>query len=545
MIGHWTTLAALVAYLRPMLTQGAVLTECVLSSQQEVWLQLETTGGPLAIVHALSQPIGSVYVQRALPPRAGENVFSMLRMQPVEGIAIAEANRIITVTLHDFELVLIAIPGARANCLVCSRTDQAVLAAIRPMPSVEIGCRWEPPMPAVPEPLECPDTMTLSGVLERSRLLLAQPYAEVFCIEQQLNPDTVWGMFSAAERESLIARAYQFRQQLIESPEPVIAYRDEQEQFFLRPPLSSHWRIEHVATVEEGILRCVRSRYRTWVLDQARRAIEHRIRTELRRIDHALETLQKQVASASDADRYLEWGNLLASHPHRHQRGHNELSVETWDGQQLAVPLDPSKSVLQNAEHYFAQARKIRRGAEHARRRSGELRDRRAILEAAQRELAMSPSLLEIEAIEKRLFPVSSAGTLRQGRVLTPSASRVRRFALSGGYLLLVGKDARGNQELTFGIARPHDVWLHARGVEGAHGLIPLSSRILPPPAVIEHAAAIVAYYSAARNGTYVPVSWTQRKYIRKPKRGEPGAVTLLRESVVFVTPHNPSEAER
>ncbi len=545
MIGHWTTLAALVSYLRPLLTRGAVLTECVRSSLQEVWLQIETTSGLLAIVHALSQPIKSVYVQRALPPRAGENVFSMLRMQPVEGIGIAEANRIITITLRDFELVLIAIPGARANCLVCSRTDKAVLAAIRPMPSVEIGCRWEPPMPAVPEPLDCPDTMMLSEVLERSRLLLAQPYAEVFCVEQQLNPDTAWGMFSAAERESIIARAYLFRQQLIELPEPVIAYSGEQEQFFLRPPHGNRWRIEHVATVEEGILRCVRSRYRTWMLDQARRIIEHKIGTELRRIEHALETLQQQVASASDADRCLEWGNLLASHPHRHKRGLEELSVENWQGHQLAIPLDSSKSLLQNAEYYFAKARKIRRGAEHARRRLSELHDRKAILEAAQHELAMCTSLQEIEAIEKRLFPVSTAGTPREGRIPPPSASRLRRFALPGGYTLLVGKDARGNQELTFGIARPHDVWLHARGVEGAHGLIPLSSRILPPPAVIEHAAAIVAYYSVARNAPYVPVSWTQRKYIRKPKRGEPGAVTLLRESVVFVTPHNPSETER
>jgi predicted ribosome quality control (RQC) complex YloA/Tae2 family protein len=115
------------------------------------------------------------------------------------------------------------------------------------------------------------------------------------------------------------------------------------------------------------------------------------------------------------------------------------------------------------------------------------------------------------------------------------------------GYVLLVGKDARSNDELTFHAAKPHDVWLHARGVEGAHGIIPLSSRQLPPHSVIEQAAAIVAYYSAARGSRYVPVSWTQRKYLRKPKKSGAGVVDLLREWVVFVEPLNPflrSEAE-
>ena len=47
----------------------------------------------------------------------------------------------------------------------------------------------------------------------------------------------------------------------------------------------------------------------------------------------------------------------------------------------------------------------------------------------------------------------------------------------------------------------------------------------------------IIAYYSQAKHGKYVPVSYTLKKYVNKPRGSNPGSVTISREEVVMVEP--------
>jgi predicted ribosome quality control (RQC) complex YloA/Tae2 family protein len=116
------------------------------------------------------------------------------------------------------------------------------------------------------------------------------------------------------------------------------------------------------------------------------------------------------------------------------------------------------------------------------------------------------------------------------------------RFLLESGSVVLVGKNARTNDELTFKHARPSDYFFHTRGFEGAHTIlkpnIPRGQR--PSRQEIMTAASIAAYFSKARKQNNVPVSYTQRKFLKKNKKAKPGSVILMREEVVFVEPELP-----
>ena len=61
-----------------------------------------------------------------------------------------------------------------------------------------------------------------------------------------------------------------------------------------------------------------------------------------------------------------------------------------------------------------------------------------------------------------------------------------------------------------------------------------------PPKEAIRQAAAIAAYYSKMRKAGNVPVAYCERKHVRKPKGANQGAVTMERETVVFVKPGLP-----
>ncbi|MEM7038947.1 MAG: NFACT RNA binding domain-containing protein [Bacteroidota bacterium] len=105
------------------------------------------------------------------------------------------------------------------------------------------------------------------------------------------------------------------------------------------------------------------------------------------------------------------------------------------------------------------------------------------------------------------------------------------------GYTILVGKNARQNDRLTFQFSKKTDIWMHARDAHGSHVIVRNpSGRDLPTP-VLEYAAALAAHHSKRKSEQLVPVQYAPRKFIRKVKNGAPGKVIVEREKVVMVEP--------
>ena len=96
---------------------------------------------------------------------------------------------------------------------------------------------------------------------------------------------------------------------------------------------------------------------------------------------------------------------------------------------------------------------------------------------------------------------------------------------------------ARHNDELTFRYSAPDDIWLHARHAAGAHVILRWLKPGNPPARDLEEAAVLAAVHSRARTSASVPVDWTRRKHVRKPRGAAPGAVVPQRVSTLFVEP--------
>jgi predicted ribosome quality control (RQC) complex YloA/Tae2 family protein len=56
-------------------------------------------------------------------------------------------------------------------------------------------------------------------------------------------------------------------------------------------------------------------------------------------------------------------------------------------------------------------------------------------------------------------------------------------------------------------------------------------------------AAILAAIHSGARTSRMVPVDYTRRKYVRKPRRSPPGTVMIERAKTIFVEPSPELEA--
>ena len=102
---------------------------------------------------------------------------------------------------------------------------------------------------------------------------------------------------------------------------------------------------------------------------------------------------------------------------------------------------------------------------------------------------------------------------------------------------MLVGRNDRDNDVLTFRVARSLDVWMHAADYPGSHVVISNPSRNPVPQRTIAEAAELAAFYSQAKREGKAAVHYTQRKFVSKPPRGKPGLVRLSSFKTILVVP--------
>lgn len=116
-----------------------------------------------------------------------------------------------------------------------------------------------------------------------------------------------------------------------------------------------------------------------------------------------------------------------------------------------------------------------------------------------------------------------------------------RSYQVSG-HEILVGKGAKENDRLTFRVAEPYDLWLHASGYAGSHVIVRNPDRLPTlPREVVERAAELAAYHSKAREARgKIEVHLCRASDVRKPRGFPPGKVEIRRWESVRVYPRDP-----
>jgi predicted ribosome quality control (RQC) complex YloA/Tae2 family protein len=113
--------------------------------------------------------------------------------------------------------------------------------------------------------------------------------------------------------------------------------------------------------------------------------------------------------------------------------------------------------------------------------------------------------------------------------------SVARRFVSPDGLIVLVGRDARANDLLTFHLAAPDDFWLHVAGTSGSHVVVRNpEGRASLPRDTLRFAAALAVSYSRVRRAGRVAVHVARRSDVTKHRRAPDGEVTVLHARTVY-----------
>lgn len=199
------------------------------------------------------------------------------------------------------------------------------------------------------------------------------------------------------------------------------------------------------------------------------------------------------------------------------------------------IVLDPALDAKANAALFFRRYRKATVRIAHT-------TTRLSVLEAEERTLAhLAWELERAEASELDELAESLAPHGAKRRSVRPRREPDVR-TLAPDARVLIGRSPLGNAELTFRIARPDDLWFHAKGIPGAHVVLRIDGDREATPEEIETAASLAAYHSRARGADGVEVDLTRRVHVRKQRDSAPGLVWYTNARAVRVAPRDSAE---
>jgi hypothetical protein len=241
--------------------------------------------------------------------------------------------------------------------------------------------------------------------------------------------------------------------------------------------------------------------------------------------------LRAQLDAREDPEALRATGDLILARYGEIPHGAAEVTLRSFEGDPVAIELDPALEPHANAAAYYDRAGRSERAAERLPGLIAEAerdRDRlRALLAGA------GAGRVGAEKIREALPPTAAPES--GGERGAPAPYRVYRS--SGGLEIRVGRGAKQNDALTFHHSAPDDIWMHARHAQGAHVILRWSKDGSPPPRDLQEAGTLAALHSKARTSGSVPVDWTRRKHVRKPRGSAPGSVVPDRVSTIFVEP--------
>lgn len=250
--------------------------------------------------------------------------------------------------------------------------------------------------------------------------------------------------------------------------------------------------------------------------------------------------LQRDLETHGEPEHHKKLGDLLLANIATAERTGNKIKVMDFyadDTPVIEVEADENISIQEAANQLFRRYTKAKRAQNELRERLVALEKELAALEVKEFELDRIATEHNEEALQLLTSQKTRQREVKRSSKTEPSIPGVRKYESTDGFEVLVGRAAKDNDNLTFRIAKPNDLWLHAGDYPGSHVVIRNPTRKDIPQRTIIEAAQLAARFSQASDDSKVVIHYTERKFLSKPKGAAPGLVRLSSFRSITVEP--------
>jgi predicted ribosome quality control (RQC) complex YloA/Tae2 family protein len=268
-------------------------------------------------------------------------------------------------------------------------------------------------------------------------------------------------------------------------------------------------------------------------------------------VEKQLDKLEKRLAinletyeNNKDYEGLRLMGELITANIYALSKGMEKAMLVNYyseAGETMEIPLDKDRNPQENAQWYFKRYTKARSAFLYAQKEIEAIKSEIAYLESVlfaidNAEGAEQYAEIRLELVEQGYL---KSAVTRGGRKPQPVQALPLRILSRDGFEILVGRNNKQNDKLTFKTARHEDIWLHIKNFSGSHVVIRTGGQEVPDSTLVE-AAEYAAYYSQARHAAKVEVDYTYIRNVKKTPGGKPGMVIYVNYYTVVVTPRPP-----
>ena len=551
------TIANIVKEVRDALLGGRIA-KIAQPEADELLLTVKAPSGQRRLYISASASLPLVYLtdENKPSPFTAPNFCMLLRKHIANGriVSITQPSleRIIVLGIeHLDELgdlcrkkLVIEIMGKHSNVIFCDEDDR-IIDSIKHVPAQMSSVREVLPGRTyfIPDTMHKADPLTISesdfAVLLRQKpsALSKALYTSLTGISPVVAEEICFlaGLDSALPpselSDDLMTHLYRqfslFLDQVREEDfHPAIYYRNNEPQEFASVPLTH---LEGCARQEFDTISQVLSSYyavknRITRIRQKSADLRHIVQTALERNRKKYDLQARQLKDTDKRETYKVYGELLQTYGYQAEPEAKELeALNYYTNEMIRIPLDPTKTPLENAKRYFEKYNKMKRTYEALSHLIVETRDEISYLESVSNALDIARTEDDLAQVKEEL---TQSGYVR--RKFTKKKEKFKSMPLhyisSDGYDMYVGKNNFQNEELTFSFASGNDWWFHAKKVPGSHVIVKSQGEDMPDR-VFEEAGKLAAFYSKNNGSEKVEVDYVEKKHVKKVKGQKPGFV--------------------
>ncbi len=254
--------------------------------------------------------------------------------------------------------------------------------------------------------------------------------------------------------------------------------------------------------------------------------------------------LRKTLEQASKASTWQKLGQLLLTNMHLAKKGDSYLEVVDYyqpEQPRLTIELNPRLTPSENSQQYFKKYSKAKRSQSIVKGQLYKTIQERNYIEETMFHIEQAESISVLSEIKRELIEsgyISPKANKNQGKQLKPATqTKFERYLSSDNIEILLGRNNRQNDYVTFKMAQGNHIWMHAQQIPGSHVIIRADNQV--PEQTLVEGATLAAFHSKAKSSPKVVVDYTQRKNVRKPRGAKPGFVLYDQFNSLVVDPTN------
>ncbi len=275
-------------------------------------------------------------------------------------------------------------------------------------------------------------------------------------------------------------------------------------------------------------------------ISQKSQSIRKSIQIKLDRTLNKLGKQKEELLESQDREKYKIYADLLSANLHVIPKGANSVELENFYDEnmdKITVPLDIKLSPVANAQKYYKKYSKLKNAHQLLLEQIPETEDEISYLENILLSIENSTEVEELDEIKEELISEAYIkGSLKKKKKKDNSMSKPHHYISKDGFNIYVGKNNKQNDYLTLRLSNKDDLWLHVQNMPGSHVIIEKKGKTIPN-STLEEAAILAAYYSKGKNSNHIPVDYTERKNVKKPKNAKSGMVIYENFKTLTVNP--------